>query len=241
MEKYLKLLSKVLYGKFSSMVVIAGFVVIMGVCVGKLTEKPIEVSADNLSKTTEKLKVKDSELEEVSKKSEKTEVTVTKKENLTVDDFIYSQSFIEKTKKDVVNVANAYGLYPSIMMAQAIIESGWGKSALATEANNYFGIKARDGQAFVTMATEEDKGNGERYVINAQFAKYTSIYEGMEQNAKILTNNPTLYSGTYRKNAESYVQVAQALQGTYATATDYAQVLINTIEAYRLYYLDNLS
>ena len=53
-------------------------------------------------------------------------------------------AFLNKAAKQAVKAAKKYGTYPSVMIAQAILESGWGQSALATEANNLFGMKADD-------------------------------------------------------------------------------------------------
>ena len=51
-----------------------------------------------------------------------------------------------------------YGILPSITIAQAILESGWGKSQLALHHNNLFGIKAdyRWSGAIATMVTKEN-------------------------------------------------------------------------------------
>ncbi|MED7623990.1 UNVERIFIED_CONTAM: N-acetylmuramidase, partial [Lactiplantibacillus plantarum] len=50
--------------------------------------------------------------------------------------------FLNKAAKQAVKAAKKYGTYPSVMIAQAIVESGWGQSALAVNVNNLFGMKA---------------------------------------------------------------------------------------------------
>lgn len=241
--KTIKKINGVVFSKLGVLLFIIIAVTMLAVTHNKLS-KTKDVKADNLE-----IKLKtDTETKPVvipvEQNETKKEVTPVKNEveskELTTEDIYFNNSFIDKVKSSVVAVSNDYGLYPSIMMAQAIIESGWGESKLAIEAQNYFGVKAREGQNYVTMKTEEDYGNGQRYVISANFAKYDSIYESMEQNALVLRNNPKLYWGTYRENAESFVNVAYTLQGTYATATNYAQVLIDTINNYKLYQLDYL-
>lgn len=54
----------------------------------------------------------------------------------------YQADFLKKTAKQATKVAKKYGVYPSVMIAQAIVESGWGQSGLAVNANNLFGMKA---------------------------------------------------------------------------------------------------
>ena len=49
--------------------------------------------------------------------------------------------FLNKAAKQAVRAAKKYGTYPSVMIAQAIVESGWGQSGLAVNANNLFGMK----------------------------------------------------------------------------------------------------
>lgn len=51
------------------------------------------------------------------------------------------QDFISRVKTGVKSASTRYNTWGSVMMAQAALESGWGKSDLATQANNYFGIK----------------------------------------------------------------------------------------------------
>ena len=68
------------------------------------------------------------------------------------------------------------GLIPEITVAQAALESNWGQSRLSQIANNYFGIKARNGQQSVEMRTSEVIG-GKTVTIRARFAKFASMEE----------------------------------------------------------------
>ncbi|MCT6888645.1 MAG: glucosaminidase domain-containing protein, partial [Lactobacillus sp.] len=49
-------------------------------------------------------------------------------------------TFLNTAVKQAQKVSKKYGLYPSVMIAQAIVESNWGKSGLAVNANNLFGM-----------------------------------------------------------------------------------------------------
>lgn len=148
------------------------------------------------------------------------------------------QTFISTLKSPVISVANQYKLYPSVMMAQAALESAWGTSTLTTTANNYFGIKGSYNGQSVTMKTAEYDSNGQLYYTNANFRKYPSAKASMTDNAQLLRNgtsyNPAIYSGTWRENAATYSDAANALTNTYATAPTYGSSLISIIKTYSL-------
>lgn len=152
------------------------------------------------------------------------------------------QNFITTLKTPVTSVANQYKLYPSVMMAQAAVESGWGTSQLTLQANNYFGIKGSYAGQSVSMQTAEYDANGKLYYTNANFRKYPSAKESMTDNAKLLRGGisgaPAYYSGTWRENAANYAAAANALTGTYATSPVYGSSLISVIQQYNLNTLD---
>lgn len=152
------------------------------------------------------------------------------------------QTFISSLKSPVQTVANQYNLYPSVMLAQAALESGWGTSQLTLQANNYFGIKGSYNGQSVSMPTSEYDANGQLYTTDANFRKYPSAKASMTDNAKLLRNgissDPTYYSGTWRENAVTYADAANALTGTYATAPTYGATLITLIQQYNLANLD---
>ncbi|WP_125768818.1 glycoside hydrolase family 73 protein [Companilactobacillus furfuricola] len=134
--------------------------------------------------------------------------------------------------------AGEYGLYASVMLAQAILESGWGQSDLALDANNLFGIKGDYNGAYVSMPTSEWSADQGWYKIYANFRKYPSYYESFLDNADKLRNgltgNSSFYSGTWVENTDSYQDATAWLQGRYATAPNYASALNNIIETYNL-------
>lgn len=57
------------------------------------------------------------------------------------DEENYRQKYIEDTASMAVKISKKYKLFPSVMLAQSILESDWGRSELSKEYNNYFGIK----------------------------------------------------------------------------------------------------
>ena len=70
--------------------------------------------------------------------------------------------FIEKVKGGAITGWHEGKILPSVTIAQACLESGWGTSELATKANNLFGIKAKSdwkGESYTVRTAEYDKNN----------------------------------------------------------------------------------
>lgn len=156
------------------------------------------------------------------------------------------QAFIQQVGPMAQEVAGANDLYASVMIAQAILESGWGQSTLTTLANNMFGIKGSYNGQFVEMQTMEDDGNGNLYPIIAKFRKYPSLKESFQDNAHVLRTTSFspgvfFYHGAWKSNTNSYRDATQWLQGRYATDTAYASKLNNLIETHNLTQYDTSS
>ncbi len=150
--------------------------------------------------------------------------------------------FINRLKAPVEKVSRENHLYPSVMMAQAIVESDFGQSALSTEANNYFGIKGSYNGQSVTMATGEYTAKGKHYMTAAQFKKYPSVTASIKDNAYLLRHgtldNPNYYEGTWTTNAMTASDAAMSLATTYATDMAYGNKLNAVIVKYNLSELD---
>ncbi|MFV0529668.1 MAG: glucosaminidase domain-containing protein [Lachnospiraceae bacterium] len=146
-------------------------------------------------------------------------------------------ALIERWGNAAKVLAKEYNIYASVMVAQAILESAWGQSQLALQANNLFGIKGSYNGQFVTMSTQEYE-NGEWITVDAQFRKYPSISESFRDNADKIRNgvswNSSYYSGAWRENTETYKDATQWLQGRYATDPTYASKLNSLISTYNL-------
>ncbi|WP_327229074.1 LysM peptidoglycan-binding domain-containing protein [Trichococcus paludicola] len=163
----------------------------------------------------------------------------------TTDTKVYSTNpFLNQIIPSATVIAAQNDLYASVMMAQAILESGWGTSALSTAPNyNLFGIKGNyDGES-VNMGTLEDSGGQNYYPINAEFRKYPSYAESLQDYANLLSNgtswNPTYYAGAWKSNAASYQDATTYLTGRYATDTAYSTKLNRIIAQYGLDQYDN--
>jgi len=148
------------------------------------------------------------------------------------------QAFLAKAIPMAQQAASKYNLYASVMMAQAILESSWGTSDLASQDNNLFGIKGDYNGAYVNYPTKEWSADKGYYTIYANFRKYPSFYESFADNGDKLRNgvdwDSGYYKGTWKENTSSYKDATAWLQGRYATAPNYASVLNNIIETYKL-------
>lgn len=148
-------------------------------------------------------------------------------------------TFMDTIAPDVVALSEQYGLYGSVMMAQAVLESQYGLSKLASAPNfNLFGMKGTYNGKSVSLPTLEDNGKGQYYTITAKFRKYPSYRESLEDYAKKLRYglswNATYYQKTWLENTRSYKDATAALTGTYATDTHYGTKLNNVIAKYDL-------
>lgn len=148
--------------------------------------------------------------------------------------------FIKMIAPAVIKVSKQYGLFPSVTFAQALLESGAGKSKLASQYKNLFGIKADSGWSGpkVRMATGEEYG-GKEVTIMAYFRVYSTWDGSIEDHAKFLKNNSRYTQGGVF-SASNYQQQASALQRSgYATEHNYAALLIKIIQDNKLYQYDN--
>ena len=149
-----------------------------------------------------------------------------------------SQNFIESVAQRAINGWTKYGVLPSVTVAQAILESGWGQSALSTQAHNLFGIKGSYNGQYVTMQTREVY-NGQSYYIYDNFRKYANNSESVEDHGNFLYSN-SRYANLL--GDQSYASVARKLQSDgYATDPSYASSLIKLVEMYNLTQLDNIA
>ena len=130
------------------------------------------------------------------------------------------------------DIAKRYGLYPSVVLAQSAHESNFGRSKLSSDFNNYFGIKANEGEEKVSLDTTEYI-DGEETVENENFRKYSNPKESFKSYGELITK-----AERYKPvvEAKDYKEACIELQKNgYA---DYASKLINIIEVYELYKLD---
>lgn len=154
------------------------------------------------------------------------------------------QEFIEDIAPTAKEIAQQYGLYASVMIAQATLESNAGNSELASSPNhNLFGIKGTYRGNSVAFPTQEDDGKGNMTTIDANFRKYPSYKASMTDYAKLLVGgtswNKAYYKKTFVSNTQSYKDATKALTGSYATDSSYNIKLDSMIQKFNLNQYDN--
>ena len=109
-----------------------------------------------------------------------------------------------------------------VTVAQAALESAWGSSRLAQRANNYFGIKARDGEPWIALPTTE-RIEGEIRKITARFVRYSSMAECFAARDRILLSAPAYAEA--RSHASGPIAFIHSLAKHWATDPAYAEKL----------------
>lgn len=140
-------------------------------------------------------------------------------------------NYILQTSYTAKKVGEEYNVYPSVMIAQSILESDWGNSLLSSEDNNYFGIKGDYIGNFSEYQTLEEV-DGNMVEISAKFRKYSNKYESFVDYAKLLRTD--IYKDVWKENTTSYLDVTRGLTGLYATDTSYGDKLNELIVQYNL-------
>ena len=138
------------------------------------------------------------------------------------------EEFFSKYYNFAVSATKGTGLSPILILSQAYVESGAGKSSLAAKYNNFFGVKATpawQGKT-VLMRTREQTKDGKDYFINAKFRVYASPYDSFVEQINFLKKNPRYTKAGLFSYPDNFAKQADTLQKAgYATATNYAKVL----------------
>jgi len=150
-------------------------------------------------------------------------------EDETADDVVTSlanipasaSEFLNQWKDIAIQHMEKYGIPASITLAQAALESGWGKSGLTTKYNNYFGITG----AYKGNSVKLKNKNGEVYTWRV----YSTPEESFEDHADLLRRKykPTKENATYKEWAETLTSRGYA-------ESDYGAGLLKMIKRYSL-------
>lgn len=150
------------------------------------------------------------------------------------------ESFISRIAPISQEMQQKYGGRASISIAQAILESDWGKSDLSALYHNLYGIKGNGPEDSVLLETTEFV-DGEPITVQAYFKVYDSIASSVEDHAKLMAEGTSWDAELYWPviKAGSYQEAAHALQESgYATDPDYPEKVIEVVERYELYQYD---
>ena len=140
------------------------------------------------------------------------------------------------------------GVLASVSLAQFLLESGYGRSELAKNANNCFGMKKNlsgntwpgstwDGKSIYTKQTKEQNTDGSYQTITADFRKYACVEDSIADHSAYLLGAKNGSNLRYKglANEQDYRTAAQIIKnGGYATSLTYVDKLCNLIERWNL-------
>jgi hypothetical protein len=140
------------------------------------------------------------------------------------------QTYFDQYKDLAIEQMLRHRIPASITLAQGVFESAAGRSLLATQGNNHFGIKCH-GWSGRSMTYNDD-------AIGECFRVYDNPRESYEDHSKFLTQNQR-YARLFSLSLTDYRGWAHGLKACgYATNPRYAYKLIEIIELYKLYLYD---
>lgn len=141
------------------------------------------------------------------------------------------QEYVDQWSSVAIEQMNRYRIPASITLAQGLLESGAGRSELAREGNNHFGIKCHNGWTGPTVYKDDDQRND-------CFRSYKTARESYEDHSRFLVNGRR-YQSLFSLKMTDYKGWARGLKAAgYATNPKYADRLIEIIEVYKLYEYD---
>jgi flagellum-specific peptidoglycan hydrolase FlgJ len=144
--------------------------------------------------------------------------------------------FIEFVAQDAGEAMKATGVPASVTVAQAILESAWGKHTIR-DAKNLFGIKGTGPAGSVSVQTRE-VFNGRSGMEQANFRKYNSFEESILDHANLfLTNRRYAPALAVKNDPDSFAREIQ--KAGYATDPEYAAKLIGVMQRFNLYRFDS--
>lgn len=142
------------------------------------------------------------------------------------------RAFVEKVWPQAVEASRATGIPARFLVAQAALETGWGKFELknadGTPSHNLFNIKAGkswSGDTVSTATTEYVNGAATRE--NARFRAYGSYADSFRDYANLIRNNPRYAAVVGQSDATAFARGLQA--AGYATDPQYADKLARII------------
>ena len=147
---------------------------------------------------------------------------------------ITPEEYIQTYKDIAMREMRDHKIPASITLAQGLLESGAGNSALAREAKNHFGIKCHKGWTGKTYTMDDDEKD-------ECFRKYSNAEESFRDHSEFLCGR-SRYAALFDLDITDYEGWAKGLKAAgYATNPKYAQLLIDRIELYDLAKYDKIA
>ena len=143
----------------------------------------------------------------------------------------YTLQYVKKYAPLAVLEMHKYKIPASVTLAQGILESGNGRSQLASKSNNHFGIKCHTGWKGAKVYHDDDE-KGEC------FRKYKYVQSSYKDHSEFLSGRRR-YASLFKLRKSDYKGWAKGLKKAgYATDKKYPKKLIKIIEEYKLYEFD---
>lgn len=150
------------------------------------------------------------------------------------------EAYIARFKDIAIREMERFGIPASIKLAQGILESNSGRSDLATQANNHFGIKISGNWTGRYFPKEDDEYDEYGNIIPSYFRVYPSAEASYSDHSRFLQK--PRYATLFTMRNPDYKKWAYGLQRAgYATNPSYAKKLIGIIERYKLYEYDSFA
>jgi len=148
------------------------------------------------------------------------------------------EKYMDRYKVIAMNEMKRSGIPASVKMAQGIMESMAGRSELAVQANNHFGIKCKSTWNGDTYLYKDDDRDSAGTLVHSCFRLYPSAEDSYYDHSEFLKNR-SRYNSLFELAITDYVGWANGLKKCgYATDPSYSNKIIQTIEKYNLYVLD---
>jgi peptidoglycan hydrolase FlgJ len=141
-----------------------------------------------------------------------------------------AKDFVVSLLPAAANAAKALAVDPKLLLAQAALETGWGKYVMHDEAGkpgfNLFGIKANNswqGESIVADTLEVE--NQEFKKVSAAFRKYQSLQESFNDYVNFIKGN-SRYQGALEASGDEATYVNELQSSGYATDPNYAEKIL---------------
>ncbi|MBL8614666.1 MAG: glucosaminidase domain-containing protein [Deltaproteobacteria bacterium] len=141
--------------------------------------------------------------------------------------------FLRMVLPKAMRSGRAHRVPPSVTVAQAIVESGWGRSSLTRKHNNLFGVKG----GAVKLRTREFRG-GKWRRTSASYRSYPSIDESIAHHAEIM-NGP--HFRRFQPLWADWRAYLRAIAPKYASSPTYVATVAGMVERYGLERFDALT
>ena len=143
----------------------------------------------------------------------------------------HRRAFLGTIAEAALESGRIHQIPPSVILAQAALESGWGRSRLAQKHNNIFGIKASKQQKSIQFNTLEFGTKG-AHIVPAQFRVFASIEDSIHHHGRLLSTDPR-YQPT-KSVGQNWRAFVAHLAPIYASDPAYAAHVTQIIERYKL-------